>query len=69
MIDLKGQGDSEREKLILEEIEFLAKQYRKVSEYRRNRGWKAKRFRAIAYGLEKAIVIIQRYGTELDLGL
>lgn len=62
-------GESERDKYLIDEMKVLASLYRTRSCYKRNRGWKAKRYKAIAYGIEKAMEILKRYGTELDLDL
>ena len=61
--------ENERDEYLLDEMKMLSGLYRKRSEYKRNRGWKSKRYKAIAYGLEKAMEILKRYGKELDLDL
>jgi hypothetical protein len=62
-------GESERDQYLADEMKLVADLYRTRSRYKRNRGWKAKRYKAIAYGMEKAMEILKRYGTELDLDL
>lgn len=51
---------------IYDEIHALATLYRKKAGYKRNKGWKAKRYRAVAFGLEKAAQLVKTYGTPED---
>jgi len=45
----------------IEEMREVTELYRKRAGYKRNAGWKAKRYRAIAYGMERAALIAERY--------